>query len=525
MDGLGRPIAGALVVVGVGREGASPRVGAGLVPEGPPPYWLRTDADGGFRAEGLEPGLHPVVIRHAGSAPFCAHVAVVAGGTATVRAWLQEGASLRGRVVDADGVPCAGSAVVYRGEHAVAAVDVHTDAAGEFVLASLPAGPATLTVSAADAESIETSLSLVPGAQTTTVVLETLVPWRGTIRSALGESLVGWRLSLPRRADRSADAQTATATVDATGQVALRAPAQAAWQNLLLQAPGSTLWWPVGAACATSGSDHFDVRVPTAELPRASLQLFLQDAEARPIGAASIYLHGDGEPVCFGHTDAAGRCDLGPLRSGTYRLMAAAPSPDQPAIELPPITLAATEARTVRCTAPATGRLEFALHFPDGTAPKAPMVFVYGGSKFAQARATTARGTQVLAPGRYVLSAVGDDFVPVGDAQFEVRAGDVVRIDHELRRAARRTISLRNLPGAGTGRFTGRFFDAVTNRSLGRFDLPLDQAAPMPLMAFLPMGSIRLEGVARGLPVRAQLEFVDLLPDYSARSVDFATAR
>lgn len=523
--GPGRPVADALVVVGVGREGASPRVGAGLMPDGPPPYCLRTDADGGFRVEGLEPGLHPVVVRHAGNAPFCAHVAVVAGGTATVRAWLQEGASLRGRVVDAAGVPSAGAAVVYRGEHAIAAVDVRTDAAGEFELASLPAGPATLTVSAAEAAPVETSLSLAPGAQTTTVVLETLVPWQGTVRGATGESLAGWRLALPRRADRRFDAQAATATVDAMGQVALPAPAQAAWQNLLLQAPGSTLWWPVGTACAVSGTDHFDVRVPAAELPRASLQLFLQDAEARPIGAANIWSHGDGEPVCVGRTDAAGRCDLGPLRPGAYRLIAAAPSPDQPAIELPPITLGATEARVVRCTAPATGRLEFALHFPDGTAPKAPLVFVYGGSKLAQARATTARGAQVLAPGHYVLSAVGDGFVPVGDAQFEVRAGEVVRIDHELRRAARRTLSMRNLPGAGAGRFTGRFFDAVTNRSLGRFDLPLDQAAPMPLMAFLPMGSIRLEGVARGLPVRAQLEFVDLLPDYSARSVGFEAAR
>lgn len=69
---------------------------------------------------------------------------------------------------------------------------------------------------------------------------------------------------------------------------------------------------------------------------------------------------------------------------------------------------------------------------------------------------------------------------------------------------------------------SGRIVDAVTGTSYNRFAVPFDAALPLPLLAFLPMGTMRVEATAHdGRRLHAEFERTDLQPEFAARSLQW----
>ncbi|MBL9077595.1 MAG: sigma-70 family RNA polymerase sigma factor [Planctomycetes bacterium] len=524
-DWQGRPIAGACVVVGVGTDGAPPRVAGTSLPDVPPPICLLTDAAGSFSAPGIEPGNHPVVVRCAGHAPFCTTVAVDAAATVAVPVVLAEGVRLHGRLLDSRGAPCPDARVRCRSDEVFAAVDVRTAADGSFEFAGLPSGPLALWAHAADCAVAQCLLDLGPGEHRLDLRAQRLAEYRGRVTTLDGAPLAGWQVAAPDPQAPSFDQGSWFAEVGDEGAVVMHTAAVDPWSHLLIRPPGSRLWIPAADLVTRCADGTFHVGVDPTSTPAARVRLVLQDATGKRIDAAKIWLRTTtGEHLDVGTTDATGAFDFGPLFAGSYHLVCESPQPDLPPIEVPRIDVRGDEARTITCVAPPAGRLDYALRFADGTQPRAPIVSIRRvGEDLRLARLRTATGTQALTPGHYSLHAIGDDFVWIAGTEFDVVAGRTTRLERVVRSAARRTISLRNVPPeCRGGMFRGRVVDRTAGIVLYRFEVPLDAAAPLPLGSFLPTGSFRIEATAdSGWRTRADFELTDLAPGFTAITVPF----
>ncbi len=132
----GQPLSGARVSIGGGltqtidaRENGPAR-----------PALLRTDADGGFHVSDLRPGKHPVVIRAEGFGPWVGTCLVTAGSTASVRAILVDGVTLRGYVRDELGEAVGGARISAGEPYTLQYVTTRSKPDGSFRLLDLPAG-------------------------------------------------------------------------------------------------------------------------------------------------------------------------------------------------------------------------------------------------------------------------------------------------------------------------------------------------------------------------------------------------
>lgn len=537
VDARHRPIAQALVVIGAGGDGAAATVVRDKLPIRPPPRCVRTDVEGRFAADGLAAGCLPVVVRSQGAAPLCSPIAIDPHGVADVRLRLEDGVRLIGAVTDRGGQPLAGARVACRNDDPFAAVDVLADASGRVEFTALPSGPLLFTVHAADCAVAECLHDLRPGSHTLPFVVDRLQQCRGRIQRDDGSPLAGWQLALPPERARSIERDPFLATADADGELLLGVAPGTRWQDLLMRPPGSALWMAAADELQLGADGRFVLRVPPTSVPTATVHLRLTDDRKAPLAHAEVWLRGKGdEHLRIGAADADGVFRFGPLFADRYHLVASAPSPDLPPLELPPLDIddgvarAASGGQTslVTIASPATGRLAWSLRFEDGSRPTAPIVSVgRDTSSFLFARNHGATGQQCLAAGSYTVHAVGEDFVWFGDAAVEVRAGATTVCERTVRRACRRTLSLRHLPLECRGdRLVGTCRDDRTDELLARFDLPMDAAHPLPLTAFLPAARIRIEACSSaGRRTRAEVEFADLAPSYAAVPVIFELVR
>jgi hypothetical protein len=108
----GEPLRGAFVQVGpsYGWPGPDPPVGAERG-HGPPPFRLRTAADGAFAMTDVPPGVVPLEVRADAWTPFETTLDVVAGEVTELQVLLEPGATVQGTVRDAAGAAVAGASI------------------------------------------------------------------------------------------------------------------------------------------------------------------------------------------------------------------------------------------------------------------------------------------------------------------------------------------------------------------------------------------------------------------------------
>lgn len=536
VDERGEPVVDALVVLGAGHEGINPRVVEDQDRALPPPIAVRTDAKGAFAANGLELGAVPLVVRAAG---FAAHAETVhvddehgAVGTAhggDRRIALARGVVLRGRVVErGTGKPLAAQ-VSCRTDDVFSADAVRCGADGRFTFTALRPGRFGLVVALDDGAARDLAFDLAVGEHAIEVEVEPRAVLCGTVLAADGTPLEGWLVSArPSLASRDAHSGVQPARVDAQGEVRVAVPRGVAAADLIAHPPIGPAWLPIEGMIEPRADGGFVARIPSDALPDGRIRVIVRGANGEPLADAPVALdsgNGDGAPV--GSTDANGELLVGGLPPGTYRVSVGSAHGATPPFELAGLQVRTGEETKAEYAVREPGTVEFSLRFADGRSPRAPSIVLLdrttGRARSSHARAN---GTQSLLPGRYAMVAAGDDFVVVTDLEFEVHARETVHVERILRPASRRLLSLRELPeGCRSGAFVGRCIDAETGESLGRFDVRLDAGAPLPLMAILPTGRIRVEatvGEARQR-VEAALELVDLRDDLVAQRVPFST--
>jgi hypothetical protein len=135
--------------------------------------------DGRYRIENLEPGAHTVEIVADDHAPAELRVDVPPGGVADGSATLPTGATVEGRVRDADGAPVPGASVsMFSGG---GDDEAFTDADGRFRLDRVAPGRRSLSVEATGFTGRQETLELAPGERRTVEV--TLSPLAGAARA------------------------------------------------------------------------------------------------------------------------------------------------------------------------------------------------------------------------------------------------------------------------------------------------------------------------------------------------------
>lgn len=477
----------------------------------------------------MAPGSHPIVVRGEGLTPFCSTIAVAPGATTEVVVRVANGVRLQGRVVRDDGSGVSNARISARTEEAFAASHVITSVDGSFEFGGLPAGEVTFLVQDDGSSAAEHCLLLEPGQRSVEFRVHEMPRVRGVLRTESGEPLADWEATIPRWKAPSFDPSNRFAPTDAAGNVLVDLAPGANWNDILVRPRGAELWLGAGGFLTRHVDGTFEIAIPHDAIPTARARVHLLTADGAPIAGAPIRWRtraGDDLPV--GTTDENGDFEFGPLTADAYHLVTEAISPDQPACDVPEFTIDAGATIDVHFRAPAPGAIAWSLRFADGTSPRAPLLTVRDTTRdLVRAEIRTATGSQAVTPGAYTLHAIGDDFVWIGSQPFEVHAGETVHIDEIVRRAARRTLSLRDVHDACPGeRFQGRLLDVVTGGVLYRFNVPLDAKADVPLSSFLPIGRIRLDGTAtNGERFVGEFELVDLSPSYSPMPLRLVQSR
>ena len=137
----GAPVRGAVVRIG---EGSLDQIRASTLGAPPLPAQERTDRQGAFRALGLAPGEHPVVVRAAGHAPWTGACVVDPGATTSMEIALTEGVTVRGTARDEHDRPIA-EVAVRMGKQGLLYYRTRTDDLGRYQLDGLPPGEIELT--------------------------------------------------------------------------------------------------------------------------------------------------------------------------------------------------------------------------------------------------------------------------------------------------------------------------------------------------------------------------------------------
>ncbi len=171
-DPDGEPVEGAFVRVGTRSKSARLSTG-GLSVSGPPPLEVRTDGSGRFEASGIGPGRAQVAVRAPDHPEWRGEVLVLAGRRTRTDARLVRGATVSGRVLDADGLP-AHRAVVHMPEPGYfRRLAAGVDRDGRYTLRDVPPGTVRLRAElfpgarGGEALAVDGTLTVRPGEQIT----------------------------------------------------------------------------------------------------------------------------------------------------------------------------------------------------------------------------------------------------------------------------------------------------------------------------------------------------------------------
>lgn len=192
----GAPLGGAAVLVGYTHPGLAPF----------PTRYLRTDESGRFVVQGLRPGYWPVWVRAPHYAPWHEVVELAEQGPTRLEVRLVEGATVSGRVLDADGLLAGrvwiralheeiepGVRQLYQGP-GWALMEGTTDAEGRFALSNLLPGRMKLRAQRDDLFATKDVTLLDGQHETWEARLGSGSAIRGTVVGESGTPLSGWRV-------------------------------------------------------------------------------------------------------------------------------------------------------------------------------------------------------------------------------------------------------------------------------------------------------------------------------------------
>ncbi|HEX5052754.1 MAG TPA: sigma-70 family RNA polymerase sigma factor [Planctomycetota bacterium] len=429
VDAAGRPVAGAVVVVGAGKLS-----GIGGRDHLPPfPALVRSDTDGRFRAVGVPAGEQPARARAPGFAPWTGSCDVAAGTAVPLRIELAAGATVRGVVLDAEGRPASGADVEY-GDwddlahcRAVSAVD------GAFAFRGLPAGDLELRARHDEL-----------GRATQRVHTEAGGAVGCELRLSRGLELIGRVLD----ADEQPVPNVMLECIARGGWFAIvRSDAQGRFAASNCPEQGT-----IGVTVRARGfeelrQDGVDPRagelvlhVRRAEPPSARIAGTVVDPDGRPAANVSVGAQcaGRNDRAGFAATDNDGRFELGPVAPGTWSVYVRTPDYVPFTSERRELAADATwDLGTITLARGGTGQVHLVgepiagatYYVVDTGAARTWTVGEVGG----EAR------TSALAPGDYLLLVSGEGIA--GQAvPFTIRAGEVTTIDVRLARGVEQRV-------------------------------------------------------------------------------------
>jgi RNA polymerase sigma-70 factor, ECF subfamily len=302
---------------------------------------VRTDATGAFHIDGFGAG-RPVLVS-AWSAAHARTDAVTVGGR-ELELRLQPGATVSGRVLDAAGKPVAGAEIgtEFDSDREPFHAMVWTDAEGRYTLSGLTPGEQVAMVCRSEpspdgrsggAGKAETTLSLRPGHHHEwNPQLQAGDGILGTLRSATGTPLAGWRVTIQAMEELPGTSTFYTVT-DRFGRFALRSVPAATWQiePAFEHRCPTRFWlsWPPPAECnlVLSEAQVASVMQPPTE-PEATL-LGRLEVSADPTASVQFAACRDGDPLHCVLLDWQHERGVftASLPAGSYRLTASNWSP------------------------------------------------------------------------------------------------------------------------------------------------------------------------------------------------------
>ncbi|MCU0864604.1 MAG: sigma-70 family RNA polymerase sigma factor [Planctomycetes bacterium] len=297
---------------------------------------VRTDAAGAFHIDGFGAGRQVLV--SAWSAAHARTDAMTVGGR-ELELRLQPGATVSGRVLDAAGKPVAGAEIGTEldSDQAPFHATVWTDAEGRYTLAGLTPGEQVAMVCRSEpspdgrsggAGNAATTLSLQPGRHHEwNPQLQAGDGIQGTLRSAAGAPLAGWRVTIQAMEELPGTSTFYTVT-DRDGRFALRSVPAATWQiepAFEYRCP-TRFWlsWPPPAECnlVLSEAQVASTLQPPTEPEAATLGRI--EVPADPSASVQFAACRDGDPLHCALLDWQHERGVftASLPAGSYRLTA-----------------------------------------------------------------------------------------------------------------------------------------------------------------------------------------------------------
>lgn len=493
-DEFGQPVADARVLVGDSVEGADIALAGGTITERAPPIELRTDRSGAFVAAGLEPGVHPIVVRSARYQSFARYLRIGReDGDRRVEITLQPGGYVSGVVVDARGEPIAGAHVLLRGMAAHSEFDLRSDDAGAFRFDGLPRGPIALAARARGYFATALDVHAVAEPQPVRVVLTQLHRLRGRVLSDAGEAISGCAVRVGFDGHSSIDGGRRTARSDGEGWFDLPHDGRAL-PVLEVREEGAPLWVDVAPEFHAG---ELRVVVPAARRASCGLEGVLTTAAGAPVAAARLHLRSSsGRWQEVSPSDLDGRFVIGRLPPDRYTLFAESTRPETPSFVAGVWSVAGGRSRRIEAQSAESGTLRWQLRRPDDAALHDLVVTVVDhGLERRLTFRRDASGSQALLPGTYRFYAMASTIRWVDGIECTIRAGETTSLNLEVEPAQRVRLALHDLEPARGMMGNCRIVRRGDGAFMGEFSVPLDTPRPNVLQAFLPIGryDVRLE--------------------------------
>jgi len=451
----------------------------------------RTDARGRADLGPLPSGEHRLRVQANGFATVWLPLRIDARERVRRDVALAVEARAHGRTAISDGTPVRGADVTVT--TAAGALSARSDAAGNFALGGLTAGPARWRATHPSHASVEGACALARGDSTAIeIALAPLAAVRGRIVDADGAALAGWAI-----AARSEGRPVCQATSAADGTFSLTLEVAAAYA-LRVAEPGIGLPCRYeGPAEVRAGMDGVTLRVPADARANAYVEGALVDGAGRPAiegqvlsvrsrDASAVAGHGLASPTL---DPATGSFRLGPLPSGTYVLTFA--SRETVEFRVPGVELLPYATRQLgRLVVPAGGTVRAEVRAEPGVALGDVLLQLaqQDDTHIVRLDPATLSGEKTVLPGRYRATVYGQGFRWLVE-DVEVVTGQTATLRGTLRAAARFGLRLHKPTGERTATFVVR--DGSGNVA---FDAELDaDTAFEDSWPFLDRGEFRVE--------------------------------
>lgn len=441
VDPTGKPVCGAVVIVGAGEV-----AGIGGRDNLPPFGGLtRTDERGEFSVVGLAVGKQPIRVRGGRLAPWRGEVEVQAGLTVTQRVELGPGAVLRGHVVEGTGKPVARAEIEVGDWGDIDHFRGVSNAEGGFELRGLPVGEVVVRAEHGDHGKARVTVpTTATDVATCTLTLSRGLELTGRVVDQDGQPIAA--ATIECMAEDPQDNWVVIAHSDAQGRfVAANRPEQG---KVILTANASG--YQERMLRGLDPSKEAELRLQRLQPATVRITGRVVDPEGRPVANAGAYAFCQSVRSGPNHdfTDNDGRFELGPLAPGDWALhVSAAGHPDFRSDTRSLAADFAWDLGTITLQRGGTARLRLMGEPIDDT-----RFFVVDAARtqtFGVVTTADGKHTEALAAGDYFLLIQGPK-VAATAVPFTIRVGEETVVDAALERAHPQTFRVEAPAGAAT---------------------------------------------------------------------------